>query len=200
MTDPALPSPWLARLPWMRALRDLPFQDAALASAARLLRLGDKRAMQVRRGPLDALELAVLAALVRRLCPVEEVDVGATIPVAEVLQAVEQYLHRIPPPKAATYRDLLVVWEYVPWIWGPRRARFTDLDAGEQHALLERWSLAPERSRRAMYKALRTPPLLAFWTRPATWPFVGFTGPTISAGHGETATPWDGAVPAEAQL
>lgn len=174
------PSPFkLSRFSaWWRKLgRELVEQDlqgAGLSGLAALLRRIDRLASPNARGPLDALEVRVLTALTHQLGP--ETDAP---PADQVLATLESYVLTLPRHKGAALRDLLVVFDHWPRLTLGSKDRFTSLSSSAQRELLESLAASPSPRDQTLYRALRTPVLLAIWSQPATWPAIGYEGPLL---------------------
>lgn len=164
---------------------DFDVPGASLAAAAASLRLFDRRAASRAFEPFDALELAVVQALVRAVCAPDAPAAAAPaapppgLPapdVSTVARRVEEAVMRMPLPRATDLRNLLVLLEYQPRLRGPRRARFSDLTPEEARQNLQTFQTAPAAQRLAV-EGLRRLCQLHWWCEPATWAAIGYDGP-----------------------
>jgi hypothetical protein len=158
-------------------LRNLDLRSGGLATMSGALRMLDRRATARPFEPFDALEADVMRTLVARLCRLEG-DGAPNVDLDVAVRTAETWVMTLPPDTSAMLRRLLVVWEYQPWLYGPRRAPFTRLSATEQDANLLSWSQSESESRLAMFGALRRLAMVGFWTQSSTWTFLGYGGPT----------------------
>lgn len=157
-------------------LKTLDLRSSGLATMSGTLRLLDRRATSRPSEPFDALEAEVLRALIARLCRIEALDAPA-VELDAAVRTVESWVMTLPAETSTQLRRLLIVWEYQPWLYGPRRAPFTQLKPDEQDANLHGWASAESESRLALFGALRRLAMIGFWTQPATWSFIGYGGP-----------------------
>jgi hypothetical protein len=104
---------------------------------------------------LSAKEQAILAACADALFPP-----GGPIPLsgteAGLVPYIERHVARSPRPIRVLLRLLFQFVEHAPWIFGPRRARFTRLGADDRRAALERMARSPIYFRRVAFLSLRT--------------------------------------------
>jgi hypothetical protein len=104
---------------------------------------------------LSAKEQAIVAACADALFPP-----GGPIPLsgieAGVVEYMERYIARAPRATRALIRLLFHFVEHGPWLFGPRRARFTRLAPEERCAALDRMARSPIYFRRVTFLSLRT--------------------------------------------
>jgi hypothetical protein len=104
---------------------------------------------------LTRKEQAVIAAFADALFPA-----GGSIPLsgteAGLLRYMDDYLLRTPPGSRTLIRLLLIFVEYGPWIFGPRRARFSCLSVSERDAALTDMARSSVYFRRIAFLSMRT--------------------------------------------
>jgi hypothetical protein len=85
---------------------------------------------------------------------------GGPIPLsgteAGLVAYMDVYLGRIPAASRALIRLLFVFTEHGPWLFGPRRRRFTRLAPDARRAALEAMATSPIYFRRVAFLSLRT--------------------------------------------
>lgn len=165
---------WLRRP--LRTVQAVDWQSGSLSAGARALRAVDRRSTSRPFEPFDALEQQVVEALLTTICRADgddlpPVDAPALVPV------VETYVLGMPIAQATNLRNLLLHWEYQPLIFGPRRARFSQLTEEERDANLSDWATTTQTARAAAFRGLKTLCMLAYWSQPSTWAAIGYTGP-----------------------
>lgn len=137
--------------------------------AARLLQEEPPKA---RRMPVWLDE--VLAAAIMRIC-----DYGAqNMPPAlecGALEASRTFLEGMPRESELEFQSLLVLLELAPYVFGPRRARFTALEDRDQDIHLQGWERSSTLPRRAGFKALKSVIMMGYWTRPEVFPSIGYS-------------------------
>ncbi|KYF57203.1 gluconate 2-dehydrogenase subunit 3 family protein [Sorangium sp. So ce854] len=104
---------------------------------------------------LSAKERAIVAACADALFPA-----GGPIPLsgteAGLVEYVERYVARTPRPLRPYMRLLFLFVELSPWVFGPRRARFTRLPQPDRIAVLASMSQSCIYLRRVTFLSLRT--------------------------------------------
>jgi hypothetical protein len=132
---------------------------------------------------LPAREYAILRAVARRLVP----D-GPEAPGADGLGAavrVDRELAFHPPRLRNDLRDALRLTEW--WPLSTRLARFTRLDPAEQDAELAAMATSRFAVRRSAFQGLKLVVVFFTYTRPETWPHIGYQGPWVPPGPERTA-------------
>jgi hypothetical protein len=148
------------------------------ADAASGLRFLRRREVRLARAILDAFVAHEDGALP------DPTAIGA-------LEELDRLLARLPPEDRRRARFLLLLVEWAPLLVaglrGPRFwRRFTRLGLAARREVLEALGTAWLLPLRAGYTALKALVMLAYWTRDAAWPAIGYDGP------------WLGRVPVEA--
>jgi hypothetical protein len=137
------------------ALAGLAAAALLLALAVRGLALGYPPPRLPTTRVLSAKEQAIVAACADALFPP-----GGPIPLsgteAGVVEYMERYVARAPRATRALIRLLFHAVEHGPWLFGPRRARFTRLAPEERRAALDRMARSPIYFRRVTFLSLRT--------------------------------------------
>lgn len=91
--------------------------------------------------------------------------------------ALDDQLARLPRTDAIAMRALLVGMEWGTLPFGGRR--FSGMDVGARRAMLDAWSRSRWLGLRTAFTALKSLGMLAYWTRPETWPAIGYDGPWL---------------------
>jgi hypothetical protein len=137
------------------ALAGLAAAVALVALAVRGLALGYPPPRLPTTRVLSAKEQAIVAACADALFPP-----GGPIPLsgteAGVVEYMERYVSRAPRAARSLIRLLFHIVEHGPWLFGPRRARFTRLAPEERCAALDRMARSPIYFRRVTFLSLRT--------------------------------------------
>jgi hypothetical protein len=125
---------------------------------------------------LSGSRRATFLALAGRIVP----DEGPGAPGAEsdaTVAAAESFLASQDEGARTKLRLLLKVFE-----WGPAfkcGRRFTLLPAGEQNSYMQAWERSRIQLFRFGFSSLRNLVLLSFYTRPDSWPMIGYPGPVL---------------------
>jgi len=162
----------------LHAIREFDLQATSLGALAGSLKLIDGRATSRAFEPFDALEVEITRALAARICRPSD-DPLPDDALDRIVRFVEDYLARLPEAQAGIFRNLLVVFEYQPLVFGPKRRRFTRLDPGAQDENLERWATAPQTARVAAFNGVKTICMLGWYSDPASWDAIGYDGPSL---------------------
>jgi hypothetical protein len=95
----------------------------------------------------------------------------------DVPGAVRRYLELVPSDQRWQARGLLRVVQFgaVPG------SRFSNLPFDERVAALEAMAASSLPSRRLLVGALKQLCAMGYWQHPATWPFLGYEGPSVGA-------------------
>lgn len=109
-----------------------------------------------------------------RLCRYEDPEMPAPHDCG-ALAAGRDYLAQVPPSMQREFQSLLVLIEAAPYIYGPRRRRFTLLTGDEQDRALADWEQSALAPRRAGFYALKSMVMMGYWSRPATWGSIGYS-------------------------
>lgn len=125
---------------------------------------------------LNRSRRATFLALADRIVPDEGADApgarsDATVAAAELFLASQDEATR------SKLRLLLRVFE-----WGAAfkfGRRFTLLPAGEQDTYMQAWERSRIQLFRFGFSSLRNLVLLSFYTRPDSWPMLGYPGPVL---------------------
>jgi hypothetical protein len=144
------------------------FAAIALALAAALLVrgifLGYPRAA-LAGAMLSRKEQAIVAACADALFPA-----GGPIPIsgteAGLVRYMDRYLLRLPPLPRLLGRLLFHSVEHGPWVFGPRRARFTRLRPEERRAVLYAMAESPFYFRRVSFLSMRTMMTMGYLAHP----------------------------------
>jgi hypothetical protein len=91
-------------------------------------------------------------------------------------QTVWQYFGRLHPLGATGLTAILYVIELGPYVFGPRRRRFSRLTAGEREAHLVGWETSRFAARRQLLNGLKLAVMLHFYDTPDASAAVGFDG------------------------
>lgn len=106
-------------------------------------------------GLLSAKEQAIVAACADTFFPA-----GGPIPIsgrsAGLVEYFERYFARLPEGQQVLVRLLVWFIEHGPWIFGPRRTRFSSAREHERLAVLESMRTSPIYFRRIAFLSMRT--------------------------------------------
>jgi hypothetical protein len=91
-------------------------------------------------------------------------------------QTVWEYFGRLHPLGTTGLTVILYVIELGPLLFGPRRRRFSRLDAAEREAYLAGWETSRLAPRRQLLHGLKLAVMLHFYDTPAVAAAVGFDG------------------------
>lgn len=112
-------------------------------------------AKRVAHGLLSGKEESIVAACADTFFPA-----GGPIPVsgteAGLVEYFERYFARLPEGQRVLVRLLLWFMEHGPWVFGPRRVRFTDLAEPDRLAVLEGMRTSRIYFRRIAFLSMRT--------------------------------------------
>jgi hypothetical protein len=109
-------------------------------------------------------------------------------------QTVWQYFGRLHPLGTSGLTVILYVIEFGPYLFGPRRRRFSRLSAAERETYLAGWEASHLSGRRQLLNGLKLAVMLHFYDRPEVAAAVGFDGSYVrekllagpnAAAHGE---------------
>jgi hypothetical protein len=104
---------------------------------------------------LSTKEQAIVAAVADAMFPS-----GGAIPLsgteAGLVGYMDRYVGRMPNPSRAFCRLLLQFLEHGPWLFGPRRARFTRMSLAERLAALDDMRTSSIYFRRIAFLSMRT--------------------------------------------
>jgi hypothetical protein len=132
---------------------------------------------------LPTREYAILRAVAQRLVPEEPDAPGADS--LGVAVRVDRELAFHSPRLQNDLRDALRLLEW--WPLATRFARFTRLDSAGQDAELAAMATSRVAVRRSAFQGLKLLLVFFTYTRPETWPLVGYQGPWVPAGPERTA-------------
>lgn len=115
-----------------------------------------------------------LEALISRIC-----DPGETeLPRPEEVGAADvarSYLRWMPEVTRRKLGHLIATFEGGPLVLGPSRRRFSELDASDQDAYLEKWSESSLPPMRAAFHAIKQVAMMGYYSQPGAWPGIGYS-------------------------
>jgi hypothetical protein len=85
----------------------------------------------------------------------------------------DRLMERLPPEDRRALRAMLALIEWLPL------RRFSRLSLARRRRFLDRLARGPVRLLRSGVAALKSLVMLAYWTREATWPAIGYDGPWL---------------------
>lgn len=176
----------------LAAIASADLETPALASAAASLRRLDARFLAYGAEPFDTMEAAIVGALAQTLCATDGDDLPTPDPNSAV-NFIERYVLGLPPTQMRKLRDLLVLWEFQPLVYGPDRVRFSRLRPEQRTANMEQWAASANPRRTAIFRSLKTLCMLWYWTQPTTWNAIGYDGPRVEPGYQGGNENWAGA-------
>jgi hypothetical protein len=125
------------------------------AAALRGVFLGYPAARLAGRPFLSRKEQAIVASLADAFFPP-----GGPIPIAGteagLVEYMDGYCKQLPAGQGRLVRLLLVFLEHAPWVFGPRRERFSSLPLTDRLRVLEHMRTSPIYFRRVAFLSIRT--------------------------------------------
>jgi hypothetical protein len=114
---------------------------------------------------LHGKEQAIVAACADAFFPP-----GGPIPLsgteAGLVEYMDDYVRRLPEGQALLVRLLLEFIEHGPWVFGPRRVRFTSLSNDDRLRVLETMRTSPIYFRRVSFLSMRTMLTMGYLAHP----------------------------------
>jgi hypothetical protein len=126
----------------------------------------------------DARETEILTQIAERM-----VDTG--MPEAPPLRAtgavetIDRLCRGLDPALTTPLPLALRLFEWGPYVFDWKLARFTQLSDADKDASLAGWMTSRFATRRLAFYALRNLSLLGYWSQDATWPLIGYAGPLL---------------------
>lgn len=137
--------------------------------------LGYPKPILPRGSLLSAKEQAIVAAVADALFPA-----GGPIPVsgteAGLVAYMDTHMRRVPRSIRALLRLLLAFIEHGPWLFGPRRVRFTRLRSEERAPALKDMEKSSLYLRRVSFFSIRTLLSMGYLANPAVVKSIGCAG------------------------
>lgn len=160
---------------WGGSAEDL----AAAVQTVGLIRSAQIVARLLREEPPEARQMPlwldeVLSAAIGRICDYESENMPPALE-SGTLEACRLFIEGMPRESELEFQSLLVLLELSPFVFGPVRARFTALNERDQDIHLQGWERSPVLARKAGFKALKSVIMMGYWTRPETFPFIGYS-------------------------
>lgn len=127
-----------------------------------------------RRGTMPDWIEEVLTSVVERMCRYDDeampdpIDCGA-------VEAAREFMSGIPAETRVEFQSLLVLLEVSPFVFGPQATRFTKLDGEQRDSVLRGWETAALIPKRTGFRALKSMVMMGYWSRPETWPAIGYS-------------------------
>ncbi|MGH9460681.1 MAG: gluconate 2-dehydrogenase subunit 3 family protein [Vicinamibacteria bacterium] len=128
-------------------------------------------------GPFRETERDVLRAICARLLPVGGRAPGA--PAIDVAGRMERLLDEL--GATSDFRRLLALFEWSPLLFEANPHRFTQLSPGGQDRVLHGWAASRLGFRRSGFVAIKRLAMSLYYTRPESWPAIGFPGPWLQS-------------------
>lgn len=116
----------------------------------------------------------VLAASMDRMCRYDQELMPAPSQCG-ALEASREFLYGMPPSLQEEFQSLLVLIEVSPYVFGPRRMRFTSLSGRDQDVLLQGWERSSLMPRQAGFSAIKSLVMMGYWTRPEAFASIGYS-------------------------
>ena len=82
---------------------------------------------------------------------------------------------------------LMRAFEYAPVLLDFTFTRFTQMTDAEKDVSLETWRTSRLHPRRLAFLGVRNLCFFGWYAQPEIWPLIGYQGPLIGAGTGETS-------------
>jgi len=158
---------------------------ASLAALARLRPLaaaaGPTAAAPAVPAFFDARETAILTALVERM--VDTGEPGAPpVRATGAIATIDRLCSGLDPALTEPLPIALRLFEWGPYVFDWKLARFTELSPADQDASLDGWRTSRFETRRLAFYALRNLALFGYWSQDETWPLIGYGGPLLQRG------------------
>jgi hypothetical protein len=97
----------------------------------------------------------------------------------EVLEAARGLVAGLPRDERIGCALLFRAMRWLPLVVGPRRGRLDRLSRPDARAFLERLRLSRLRGLRYLFFCVKSLFAMAYFSRPATWPAIGYDGPYL---------------------
>lgn len=114
---------------------------------------------------------------------------GGPIPLsgseAGLVEYMDDYVRRLPEGQALLVRLLLEFIEHGPWVFGPKRVRFTSLGERDREAVLESMRTSPIYFRRIAFLSMRTMLTMGYLAHPKVAEAMKMKADTDPFGIGE---------------
>ena len=124
---------------------------------------------------LDAWQHETLGDFLERLAHDPDGDLPAASQ-TDALAATLEFVGGLPAPRRRQISQVVAIFEagseLLPGEFS--RKRFTRLDAADQDAYIASWEESSVAQRRAIFTALKSVAAMGYWTRPDTWPAIGY--------------------------
>ena len=91
-------------------------------------------------------------------------------------EAVWRYFHRLHPAGTMALRLILYGIEYGPYVFGPRRRRFSRLSPAERESYLHGWETSRIAARRQLLNGIKLAVTLHFYDSPQVCAAIGYDG------------------------
>lgn len=117
---------------------------------------------------------AILEAVTARMCRYESDGMPAPAECG-ALDNTRRFMEGIPLETRREFQSLLVLIELSPYVLGPRRERFTQLEGAYQDAALQLWEQSDLPPQRAGFNAIKSMVMMGYWSRPETWSSIGYS-------------------------
>lgn len=163
---------WLKR--WGRSPEEISQKVQALG----LIRTGQLISRLLGKSPPEAREVApwlqnILEAAMEVMCAYDEempdfAECGA-------LEAACGFTTGMPHSTQEEFQSLLAVLEVAPYVFGPRRKRFTELSSRDREVHLQGWERSMLAPRRGAFGALKSVVMMGYWTRPEAFSSIGYS-------------------------
>ncbi len=97
----------------------------------------------------------------------------------EVLAAAFEIVKTLPRDECVGCQVLFRGIRWLPLFLGPTRGRLDKLSRADARATLERLRLSRSRLLRYLFFSVKSLFAMAYFTRPAVWPAIGYDGPYL---------------------
>lgn len=129
--------------------------------------------MNVSQGPLSSRAVRILQALIRNLVPPTEA-LDYTSLELEAVRAMARLVREFPKFFRWGFMATLVLFEYLPFVFGFGTSRFSHLPPERQFQYMDGWAKSRLSLRREIFVSLRGVVLLAYCSNKRVWEYIGY--------------------------
>lgn len=123
-------------------------------------------------------QLETLAAIQQTMCAYENAPGLPSLPDASQTDALEvtlAFMGKMPPHIQRKLSCVIALFEAGPLLLGPTRKRLTKLSPQARAQHLKLWEDAKLDGLKAAFHGLKSACMIGYWSRPQTWPAIGYT-------------------------